>query len=82
MDREPTKEYTLFKLSASKRSHPFQVTVNVDSQDLAMDIDTGASLSLISEETQKSLWSNKWLQPSTINLTTYSGESLSIKGYM
>ena len=59
MNTEPTKEYTLFNLTASKHSHPFQVTVCVDGQDLAMAIDTGASLSLISEETQKSLWPNK-----------------------
>ena len=59
MDTEPTKEYTLFDLTANKRSHPFQVIVKVDGQNLAMEIDTGASLSLISEETQKSLWPNK-----------------------
>ena len=35
--------------------YPFQVTVNVDGQDLAVEINTGASLSLILEETQKSL---------------------------
>ena len=82
MDTEPTKEYTLFNLTANKHSHPFQVTVCVDGQDLAMEIDTGASLSLISEETQKSLWLNKRLQPSTVNLTTYFGELVSIKGCM
>ena len=82
MDTEPTKEYTIFNLTANKCSHPFQVTVCVDGQDLAMEIDTGASLSSISEETQKSLWPNKRLQPSTVNLTTYSGEPLSIKGCM
>ena len=62
MDIELTKEYKLFQLTANKRSHPFQVTVNVDGQDLAMEIDTGASLSLISEETQKSLLGRDWLQ--------------------
>ena len=75
MDNEPTKEYTLFnlhELTANKCSLPFQVTVSVDGQDLAMKTDTGASLSLISEETQKSLWPNKQLQPSIVNLTTYS----------
>ena len=68
MDTEPTKEYTLFNLTTNKRSHPFQVTVRVDGQDLAMEIDTGISLSLISEETQKSLWANKRLQPSTVKV--------------
>ena len=82
MDTEPTKEYTLFNLTTNKRSHPFQVTVHIDGQDLAMEIDTSASLSLISEDTQKSLWLNKQLQPSTVNLTTSSGELLSIKGCM
>ena len=53
MDTEPTKEYTLFNLTANKCSYPFQVTIRVDGQDLAMEINTGASLSLISEETQK-----------------------------
>ena len=61
MDIEPTKEYTLFNLTTNKHSYAFQVTVCVDGQDLAMEIDTGASLSLISEETQKSLWPNKRL---------------------
>ena len=59
MDTESTKEYTLFNLTANKCSHPFQVTISVDGQDLAMEIDAGASLSLISEDTQKSLWPNK-----------------------
>ena len=59
MDTEPTKGYTLFNLTTNKRSHPFQVTICVYGQDLAMEIDTGTSLSLISEETQKSLWPNK-----------------------
>ena len=55
MDREPTKEYTLFKLSASEHYYPFHVAINVDGQDVAMEIDTGVSLSLISEDTQKLL---------------------------
>ena len=69
LDNEPTKEYTfnLHELTASRHSHPFQVTVSVDGQDLAMEIDTGASLSLVSEEIQESLLLNKRLQPSTVN---------------
>ena len=82
IDTEPTRDNTLLNLTANKRSHPLQVTIKVDGQDLAMEIDTGASLFLISEEIQKSLWPNKQLQPSTVNLTTYSGESLSTKGCM
>ena len=64
MDREPAKEYTLFKLSASEHSYPFHVAINVNGQDLAMKIDTGASLSLISEVTvAKQAITNQYSQP-------------------
>lgn len=81
-ETELAKEYTLFKLSANKHSQSYTVILNVDGQDLSMEIDTGASLSIISEETRKLLWPNKRLQPSTVKLATYSGESLAIKGCM
>lgn len=52
MDTEPRKEYILSKLSANQSSHPYTMT---DSQDIAMEINTSASLSLISDEPQKLL---------------------------
>ena len=41
-----------------------------------MEIDTGASLSLVSEVTYKKLWPGKRLLPTPVKLTTYSGEKL------
>ena len=46
-----------------------------------MELDTGASLSVISEQTFQSIASpTDKLQPTDITLTTYTGQSLSILG--
>ena len=58
-ETELTAEYSLFNLNLSQRRQPYTVTMNVEGQDLPMEIDTGASLSIISDETRKSLWPNK-----------------------
>ena len=58
-DSEIMKEYSLFNLSTTMCPHPYTVTVNVDGQDLPMEIDTGTSVSLLSDDTRKLLWPNK-----------------------
>ena len=60
---EHATEYTLFSLNSEDRHKPYTVSVEVEGQELTMEIDTGASLSLISETTRKRLWPNKRLLP-------------------
>ena len=49
-DYQQTGEtYTLYSVNGNTR--PIVVTVNVNSKPLQMEVDTGASLSIISEET-------------------------------
>ena len=74
-------EYSLYQLSA-RGQKPFVVTVDVEGQPLPMEIDTGATFSLISESTQKRLWPHKKLLPATIKLKTYTGEPLAVHGSM
>ena len=45
-----------------------------------MEIDTGASLSLISESTCRKLWPKKRLLSTIAKLKTYSGEALPVLG--
>ena len=62
---------------------PLKVRVSVNKVDIDMEVDTGASVSIISEETYNRLWSRRdrpALQQSAITLRTYSGEQLTIKG--
>ena len=78
---EESDEYSLYKVHGAGRA-PFRVNIEVEGQQLPMEIDTGASLSLISEATWKRLWPNKRLLPSTVKLRMYTGEPLSVRGSM
>ena len=70
--------YTLFTVQSKLQPLTFQVKVN--KVDLPMELDTGASLSVISEQTYNSFFSNEQLQPTDVTLQTYSGEELNILG--
>ena len=47
-----------------------------------MEIDTGASVSLISEKTFDQVWTEKELKVSSVKLRTYTGQTLEVKGYV
>ena len=77
---ESDREYSLFSIPSHGTSKPYTVTLEVAGQQLQMEIDTGASLSLISESTCRKLWPKKRLLPTIAKLKTYSGETLPILG--
>ena len=59
------------------------VTVLVNSVEVQMEVDTGASVSLISETSYKGLWTKTHrprLKPCTRKLHTYTGEGLKVLG--
>ncbi|XP_065891685.1 uncharacterized protein [Dysidea avara] len=64
-DGSQLEEYTLFNLSNTQhsRTDPFKVSVNVHGSDLIMEVDTGASVSLISENTYKTVWNGEKRPP-------------------
>ncbi len=45
-----------------------------------MEVDTGALLSLVSRSTFDRIWPDRPLQPSTVQLRTYTGEQLEVLG--
>ena len=45
-----------------------------------MELDTGAAVSLISEETYRKLLPTSALKPTSVNLQTYTGQSMSVAG--
>ncbi len=45
-----------------------------------MEIDTGASLSIMSEEEFQNLWPERPLSPSDLTLHSYSGECIPVVG--
>ena len=74
-------EYTYMLSILTGKVKPIVITVNVNGTDILMEVDTGASLSVISEQTFKAIVSpTDELQATSITLTTYSGQNLHILG--
>ena len=71
--------YTINTLSS--RVDPIQVNVTINGKELVMELDTGASVSIISEKTfDDVLRGTITLQPSKVSLTSYSGHELKVIG--
>ena len=74
-----TEAYPLFTLPG--KVNPITVTVIVNKSELKMEVDTGASLSIVSEHTYNELSLVLGpLTPSNVNLLTYTGEKLKVLG--
>ena len=72
-------EYRMFTVSSQKNA-PLVIEFAVNGQALKMELDTGASISLISEEQYNQLQDVPTLEKSSVILQTYTGENLSIQG--
>ena len=59
---------------------PITVDLTLNGQRTAMELDTGAAVSLISEETYRKLLSTSALKTTSVNLQTYTGQSMSVAG--
>ena len=74
-------EYTLYTLDAIAGSTPlFTVNILVDNVPLVMELDTGASLTIMSESTFRCHWPDQQLQSTPRKLRTYTGETVEIVG--
>ena len=74
-----TEEYTLHSLPDHK-SPPLEVTVTVSNSDLLIEVDTGAALSIISEQTHHTQFPTLVPESTDVHLTTYSGEAIEVLG--
>jgi len=72
-EAEDTLEYTLFSLNSREGQKSFEVELKLDGTPLRMEVDTGASVSLISESKFRQLWPSRPLESSTVRLRTYTG---------
>ena len=85
-DEEPGgdrgEEYTLFQIRAGQYK-PFQASIKVNGKPVAMEIDTGASVTVVGEDTFKTIQegdSSVELQRTTVRLRTYTGETIPVQG--
>ena len=68
----PEEEYQLFAVEAEdvECKPPLTVQMQLDEVPLRMEVDTGAAISIIAENTFKRLWKNRELQKSSVTLRT------------
>ena len=67
--------YQLFTMKENANSPAFCANLTINGKELLMEIDTGSSVSIISEGTfDKRFADNILLTPSTSKLRTYTGE--------
>ena len=79
-DNSSVNEYQLFVVH-SPNSNPLKATLLVEGHQLTMEIDTGAAVSLVSEETvNSSFMKNLPLHPTDVRLHTYTGEAVQVLG--
>ena len=74
-----SEELQLFIVGA-KSSTPIAVELTINGERLTMEVDTGAAVSLISEQTLKAIAPNATLQPSRVILKTYTEERMTVLG--
>ena len=65
-----------------RSSTPINVQVLVNGQQLTMELDTGAAISIILEETRKTLFADQKLRESSLVLKTYTGELMQVVGQL
>ena len=78
---ESETELPVLKIN-SKSSHPIRVEVKINDKPLQMEVDTGAAVSIISEQTKKTLYPLVSLTAPSVVLRTYTGEAMSVLGEM
>ena len=80
------EQYNLYNLEDATlpkpTENPYKVTLTIEGKPVQMDIDTDASLSLISEQTFLELWPSATLQQTSIQLKTYTGTPVKVVGVM
>ena len=74
-----SEEYLLHKVE-NHSTDPVHVRVQINGKPLKMEVDTGAALSIISEETRKAVFPEEKLRASELVLKTYTNEPMQVKG--
>ena len=80
--KEEEDDYSMYHVTSTPVK-PLLVTVSINIASVEMEVDTEASVSIISEATYNHLWSPEDappLQESSVKLQRYSGEQIGVKG--
>ena len=70
----------MLNISSSGKVTPWNVNVDIEGVMVSMQLDTGASLSIMAETTFKEFWPQRSLSSSQVRLCSYSGEAIHALG--
>ena len=76
------QEYSLYPVRGPAAS-PLQTMVTIEGKVVPMEVDTGASVTVVSETTLSSIWGSQPvppLQSTTVKLRTYTGTEIPVVG--
>ena len=81
-EQSDSGDSTLFHVKASNisKAPPIRVKIKVDDCIIPMEVDTGASMSLLSLATFQGLWPGRSLSPTDVRLQSYSKELIPVVG--
>lgn len=79
---ETQDEFPLNGVTASARSTPIMVEVQVQGTPLSMELDTGAAVSIISRSLHKRLFPSLRLEKTPLRLRTYTGQVIKPNGVL
>ena len=68
----------IFHIGSSTKTPPHEVTVQVDSCDVKMEVDTGSSVTVISKATYERLWPNQQHSHCKYRLRSYLEEPITV----
>ena len=75
------EEYTMYQVNSKRSTKPLMVEVKLNGVTMQMEVDTGASVSLMGEAHFKSLKEKgATLSPSKAKLSMYTGETIQVLG--
>ena len=77
---DATDEYQLLNITSPGKATPWNVAVDIEGIAVSIQLDTGASKSLMSESILRELWPGKNLSPTQVSLCSYSGEPIPVLG--
>lgn len=78
---EDSNDFQTAFIVKGKRTEPFMVNMCVDGKQLEMEVDTGASVSIVSNTTFVELWKGtKKLKESTVVLRSYANQTIKVLG--
>ena len=77
-----TSDYTMYKTSSQTKEPPLVVNMLINNNEVSMEIDTGASVSIISENTYESVFTAKpqLCRNNEVELRTYTGQKIPVVG--